>query len=74
MTVAANEEATVDFALGPVAISLAPVVTTATGEQRRVEIGNSVAQIDAAKVVSSVVASASATSAVGFRRSRTTRS
>jgi len=53
VTVAANEEATVDFVLGPVAISLAPVVTTATGEQRRVEIGNSVAQIDAAKVLES---------------------
>jgi len=51
VTVVANEEATVDFALGAVAVSLAPVVTTATGEQRRVEIGNSVAQIDAAKVV-----------------------
>src|SRR5688500_12900964 len=51
VTVTANEEATVEFALGSVAISLAPVVTTATGEQRRVEIGNSVAQIDARKVV-----------------------
>ena len=51
VTVTANEEATVDFALAPVAVSLAPVVTTATGEQRRVEIGNSVAQIDARKVV-----------------------
>ena len=51
VTVTANEEATVDFSLTSVAISLAPVVTTATGEQRRVEIGNSVAQIDARKVV-----------------------
>ena len=51
VTVTANEEATVDFALAQVAVSLAPVVTTATGEQRRVEIGNSVAQIDARKVV-----------------------
>ena len=51
VTVTGNEEATIEFALAQVAISLAPVVTTATGEQRRVEIGNSVAQIDAAKVV-----------------------
>jgi TonB-dependent SusC/RagA subfamily outer membrane receptor len=51
VTIVANEQATVDVALGAVAVSLAPVVTTATGEQRRVEIGNSVAQIDAAKVV-----------------------
>ncbi len=51
VTVTGNEEATVDFALAQVAVSLAPVVTTATGEQRRVEIGNSVAQIDARKVV-----------------------
>jgi TonB-dependent SusC/RagA subfamily outer membrane receptor len=51
VTIVANEQATVDVALGSVAVSLAPVVTTATGEQRRVEIGNSVAQIDAAKVV-----------------------
>src|SRR3712207_8791764 len=32
VTVAANEEATVDFALGSVAISLAPVVTTRSEE------------------------------------------
>jgi TonB-linked SusC/RagA family outer membrane protein len=34
-----------------VAITLNPVVTTATGEQRRVEVGNSIAQVDAANVV-----------------------
>jgi hypothetical protein len=50
VTVTGTEEATVDFAIAQVAVSLAPVVTTATGEQRRVEIGNSVAQIDARKV------------------------
>src|SRR5688572_2003918 len=49
--VAADQEVTVDFAISAVAISLTPVVTTATGEQRRVELGNAVAQIDAAKVV-----------------------
>jgi TonB-linked SusC/RagA family outer membrane protein len=48
--VAADQEATVDFTISAVAISLTPVVTTATGEQRRVELGNAVSQIDAAKV------------------------
>ena len=50
VTVAGDQEVTVDFAISPVAISLTPVVTTATGEQRRVELGNAVAQIDASKV------------------------
>ena len=35
----------------PVGLTLNPVVTTATGDQRRVEVGNSIAQIDAAKAV-----------------------
>jgi TonB-linked SusC/RagA family outer membrane protein len=51
VTVAAGQQATVEFALGAVAVSLAPVVTTATGETRRVEVGNTVAQIDVAKTV-----------------------
>ena len=46
----ADQEATVDFVLSPVAISLTPVVTTATGEQRRAEQGNSTAQLDASKL------------------------
>jgi len=50
VTVTGDQEVTVDFALGAVAISLSPVVTTATGDQRTVEQGNSIAQIDAAKV------------------------
>src|SRR5690349_12371551 len=50
ITVADNQEASVDFTISAVAISLTPVVTTATGEQRRVELGNAVAQIDASKV------------------------
>jgi len=52
VTVTADQEATVDFAISAVAISLTPVVTTATGEQRRVELGNAISQIDAAKVAS----------------------
>ena len=50
VSITAGQATTHDFTLSTVAISLAPVVTTATGEQRRVEIGNSVTQIDAAKV------------------------
>jgi TonB-linked SusC/RagA family outer membrane protein len=50
VTVTGDQEVTVDFALGQVAISLSPVVTTATGDQRTVEQGNSIAQIDASKV------------------------
>ena len=49
--VAATGETTVEFALNPVSIQLTPVVTTATGEQRRVEIGNSVSTIDVAKKI-----------------------
>ena len=39
-----------DFTLSQVAISLTPVVTTATGDTRRVEIGNSISSIDAGKL------------------------
>jgi TonB-linked SusC/RagA family outer membrane protein len=48
--VASDQEATIDFAISAVAISLTPVVTTATGEQRRVELGNAISQIDAGKI------------------------
>jgi len=47
--VAAGAETTVEFALQPVSIQLTPVVTTATGEQRRVEVGNAVSTIDVNK-------------------------
>src|SRR6185295_9905815 len=50
VTVTADQEATVDFTIGAVAISLSPVVTTATGDQRTVEQGNSIAQINAGKI------------------------
>lgn len=55
VTVAAGQTATLDFALRAVAMSLNPVVTTATGLQRRVEVGNAIAQVDAAEVVQSRV-------------------
>ena len=51
VTVAAGEAATVDFAMPPVVVKLTEVVTTATGERRRVELGNAVADIDAAALL-----------------------
>lgn len=50
VTVTAAAQATLEFSLSPVAVSLAPVVTTATGEARRVEIGNAVTNISVAQV------------------------
>jgi TonB-linked SusC/RagA family outer membrane protein len=50
VTVVAGQTVTADFAMTAVPIALAPVVTTATGEQRRVELGNSIGNIDAAKL------------------------
>lgn len=51
VTVAAGGTETVDFTLQETAVELAPLVTTATGEQRRLEVGNSTARIDAAEAV-----------------------
>ena len=48
--VTAGQAAEVEFALSQVAISLAPVVTTATGEIRRTELGNSISSVDAAAI------------------------
>ncbi len=50
VTVTSGEPASVEFTLSAVALTLTPVVTTATGETRKVELGNNVAQIDAATV------------------------
>lgn len=47
--VAAGQTATADFALTSAAVSLSEIVVTATGEQRKREIGNAVSTIDAAK-------------------------
>ncbi len=55
VTVAAGQAASLEFALTEVALTLAPVVTTATGDQRRVELGNAVASIDAVKVAETSV-------------------
>jgi TonB-linked SusC/RagA family outer membrane protein len=51
VNVMAGQTATLDLAMRAVAVTLNPVVTTATGEQRRNEVGNAIAQVDAAKVV-----------------------
>ena len=48
--VAPGEEVTLDFALTGAPVQLDEIVTTATGEQRKLEVGNSVATIDAARV------------------------
>ena len=50
VTVAPGETATLNFSLAPAAVQLDELVTTATGEQRKLEIGNAVTTIDAAKV------------------------
>src|SRR4029078_76897 len=51
ITVAAGQSASENFAMQPVPVSLNPVVTTATGQQARAEVGNDIAQVAAAKVV-----------------------
>jgi TonB-linked SusC/RagA family outer membrane protein len=50
VTVSAGGSATANFQLRQASVNLTPVVTTATGETRRVEIGNAISNIDAAKV------------------------
>ncbi len=51
VTVPQGEDLTVDFSMRPTASSLSEVVVTATGEQRRVELGHVVARINADSVV-----------------------
>ena len=51
VAVTAGAPVTVNFALRQVSVNLAAVVTTATGQERRVEVGNAVSTIDAAKTV-----------------------
>ena len=45
IAVSAGQDATLDFALAQAVVRLPDVVTTATGEQRRVELGNSVSTL-----------------------------
>jgi TonB-linked SusC/RagA family outer membrane protein len=51
VTVTAGSTVTANFTMRAIPTTLAPVVTTATGEQRRVEVGNAIAQVDAKDVV-----------------------
>ena len=51
VTVSSGQQVTADFRMAVAPISLSPVVTTATGDQRRVEVGNSIANVDAARIV-----------------------
>ncbi len=51
VTVPAGGTATLDFALAVTAIQLEQVVTTATGEQRKTEIGNDIPRINASQTV-----------------------
>jgi TonB-linked SusC/RagA family outer membrane protein len=53
VVVSATSTVAVEFTLSTVAVQLTPVVTTATGDTRRVEIGNATASIDAGKMVES---------------------
>ncbi len=46
VTVAAGQATALDFALEPAIVVLQQVVTTATGTQRRVELGNTVATVE----------------------------
>jgi len=50
VTVVGGETDTLDFSMTPVPVQLDEIVTTATGQQSKLEIGNAVATIDAAKV------------------------
>lgn len=49
--VLAGQNNQVDFSLTPVPLGLSGVVVTATGEQRRVEVGNAISRVDASAVV-----------------------
>jgi len=51
VTVAAGGTATIDFSLAVTAIELEQVVTTATGEQRKNEVGNDIPRLNAAQTV-----------------------
>lgn len=51
VTVASGQTATIDFEMVAAIVKLQEVVTTATGEQRRVELGHTVATVDVGKRV-----------------------
>jgi TonB-linked SusC/RagA family outer membrane protein len=51
VTVTAAQTTTADFQLTAVVMKLNPIVTTATGQQRRIEVGNAIAQVNAVDIV-----------------------
>ena len=51
VTVSAGQTVTADFVMRPVPVSLSPIVTTVTGEQRSLEVGNAVTRVNAEEVV-----------------------
>ena len=53
VTLTAGQTASVEVGMTTIAVNLAAVVTTATGEQRRVEIGNATANIDVSRLTQS---------------------
>lgn len=50
VTIVAGETAALDFSLAPSPVQLDEIVTTVTGEQRKLEVANAVSTIDAAGV------------------------
>ena len=48
--VAAGQSVGIEYTMSAVAVSLTPVVTTATGETRRVEIGNSISSFSVSDI------------------------
>ena len=54
LVVTANETATLNVALAVSAVQLSEVVTTATGTQRRIEIGNAISNVNASQVAAAV--------------------
>jgi TonB-linked SusC/RagA family outer membrane protein len=52
-TVVNGQSVNVDFQLNAVPTALSPVVTTATGDQRRIEVGNAIAQVSVTDIIAS---------------------
>jgi TonB-linked SusC/RagA family outer membrane protein len=65
VTVTNGASATADFAMTTAIVKLSEIVTTATGDQRRVELGNSVSTIDAASRAQTAPTTSMATMLVG---------
>ncbi|MHB1193549.1 MAG: SusC/RagA family TonB-linked outer membrane protein [Longimicrobiales bacterium] len=51
VSVTAGQSVSADFSMSPTPVAISGMVVTATGEQRRVEVGNAIARVEAAGVV-----------------------